>query len=399
MTCQVWSYNPTLIQRSLNDLTAIVQTISNEGFQDVVTGFGLLNEPFADCYKPNYLDFLERGLDIVRDALGQHASIYVSDMFEDSLWNDGKWWLDENRHHNTYLDSHYYQCFDESTRSLSPRQHIGFVCQRQHERAVSCCYEDPPHNTKLSKGVSRMVGEWSASFDILPAARINEIMEHIANTGTAPYMNRIMSDDRKDFLRNYVKAQMVSFEDAGYQNHAWFYWSAKMENAAFAEWDFLRGIEEGWFPTPLQSANTSSASAFGTCYDIMFETADNVSIVHEYPAPEDAVVSEHETIVDDDIVVSHGKSLFDPSLQHHNHQIHEQQLKDQQKQQQNNSHSRLDLPYVVVFVALVGIIARYARRTWSRRSKYTPIGNGNIYHPRDRPDSQSSAETVASLTV
>jgi hypothetical protein len=27
----------------------------------------------------------------------------------------------------------------------------------------------------------------------------------------------------------------------------WFYWSLKMEGGAFIEWDFLRGVREGWF--------------------------------------------------------------------------------------------------------------------------------------------------------
>lgn len=243
-----------------------------------------------------------------------------------------------------------------------------------------------------------MVGEWSASFDILPAARINEIMEAIANTGVAPYMDRSLSEDRQDFLRNYVKSQIVTFEHAGYKDHAWFFWSAKMENAAFAEWDFLRGIQDGWFPTPLQAPNASSSSVYGDCYDILFQTADNRSIVHEFPAPGDAVPSEHETIVDDDVVVSHGKSLIDSSLQHHNHEKHQQELKEKQKQE-NHPHMHFDTRYVLVLIALVGLAARFVRRTWIRRSKYTQIGDGGIYQPRDRQDSQSSAETVAGLTV
>jgi glucan 1,3-beta-glucosidase len=378
MTCQVWSNNPVLVQRSLDSLTSIVQCIAHAGYADVVTGFGLLNEPFADCDKAKYLDFIDRGMTIVRRNLGNHVAIYVSDMFQDSLWNDGQWWLDPTRHANTYLDSHYYQCFDESTRALSPRQHIAFTCQRQYERATSCCYDDAPDNTVPSKGVSRMIGEWSASFDILPAARINEIMDVIATTGQAPYMDRTLSADRQDFLRDYVKAQMVSYEDAGYKNHAWFYWSVKMENAAFAEWDFLRGIQDGWFPNPVLPADTPSMSEYGTCYDLLLAIPDNRTVVHEFPAPEDAVPSEHEATVDDDIVLSHGESLLDSSI--HSEKLHPQQIKINTNHHHRHHSSRVGWPTVLLFAAILAMVARYFLRSCERRSKYTPIGSSSSSH-------------------
>jgi glucan 1,3-beta-glucosidase len=400
MTCQVWSNNPALVQRSLNSLTSIVQGIAHAGFADVVTGFGLLNEPFADCDKAKYVDFIERGMHIVRRALGRHAAVYVSDMFQDSLWNDGQWWLDATRHANTYLDSHYYQCFDESTRALSPRQHIAFTCQRQYERAVSCCYKDPPHNTIPSRGVSRMIGEWSASFDILPAARINEIMEVIATTGIAPYMDRTLSADRQDFLRDYVKAQMVSFEDAGYLNHAWFYWSIKMENAAFAEWDFLVGIRDGWFPNPVLPADTPSISEYGTCYDLLFAIPDNRTIVHEFPAPQDAVPSEHEATVDDDIVLTHGQSLMDPSIRtQHGERLHPQQIVTKSHHHRHRPH--VGLPSMLIFAAILAMATRFFIRCYQRRAKYTPIGsrNGASIFPCDRKKNHPSSVKTTDVNI
>jgi glucan 1,3-beta-glucosidase len=54
---------------------------------------------------------------------------------------------------------------------------------------------------------------------------------------------------------------------------------------AFAEWDFLRGIKEGWIPK-LPNPDVSSESLYGTCYDILNRTTDDYNlVVDEYPDP------------------------------------------------------------------------------------------------------------------
>lgn len=240
-----------------------------------------------------------------------------------------------------------------------------------------------------------MVGEWSASFDILPAARINEIMEVIAATGRAPYMDRQLSAERQDFIRDYVKAQMVSFEEAGYKNRAWFYWSAKMENAAFAEWDFLRGIQDGWFPNPVLPPHISSTSEYGTCYDLLFAISDNRTIIHEFPNPEDAVPSPHEATVDDDIVSTHGQSLMDPSMRKpHTNQHPPQPI--------NHRHTQFGLPSFLLLTVMLAMAARFVFRCNQRRSKYTPIGDDSVccHHPcGGHQNSLSPVKTEVSIPV
>jgi hypothetical protein len=56
-----------------------------------------------------------------------------------------------------------------------------------------------------------------------------------------------------------------------------------MEGGAFIEWDFLRGVREGWFPK-MQSPNVYSESVYGTCEEILDRTVDDRSIIHPYPA-------------------------------------------------------------------------------------------------------------------
>jgi glucan 1,3-beta-glucosidase len=303
-----------------------------------VTGLGLINEPFKDCDKKVVDKFMQDGLEVVHDTLGKDTSVYVSDQFLAKTFNDGEWWLDPVKYNNTYLDSHYYQVFAENPRALSPRQHIAYVCQNQYRDVISCCYEhhqhsaqdlfrsasNPARNAAVSKGVKRMVGEWSAAYDTLPVAMLNTIMDEIAATGVAPHLHRKMSQERQDFLFNYVQAQMVAYEaaDVGVSG-AWFYWTLKMEGGAFAEWDFLRGVREGWIP-PIAAPNVTSQSLHGTCYDILFRANDSMSIVHEFPDPETLDPNNWQGVdIDDDVVVSHGDSLLhDGNGKHHTQQQH-----------------------------------------------------------------------------
>lgn len=74
---------------------------------------------------------------------------------------------------------------------------------------------------------------------------------------------------------------------------------------AFAEWDFLRGVREGWIPT-LPAQNVSSVRKFGTCEQILYETANDKSIVHEYPDPNKVDTWKGDPL-DDDLVISMGK--------------------------------------------------------------------------------------------
>jgi glucan 1,3-beta-glucosidase len=222
-----------------------------------------------------------------------------------------------------------YTVFAEEPRALSPRQHIAYVCQNEYRDAISCCYEhDFPHlaiskNRRPSSGVKRMVGEWSAAYDTLPVAMLNTIMDQIAETGIAPALDRKMSRARKDFLLNFVQAQMVAYEaaDVG-TSGAWFYWTLKMEGGAFSEWDFMRGLREGWIPQ-IPAPTVTSESLHGTCYDIIFRTDDSMDIIDVFPDPATLPKNNWQGVkLDDDVVVTHGDSLLHgggrTSTVHHN---------------------------------------------------------------------------------
>jgi hypothetical protein len=61
--------------------------------------------------------------------------------------------------------------------------------------------------------------------------------------------------------------------------------SSCVRGGAFIEWDFLRGVKEGWIPH-LPDPTVSSESVYGTCLDIYNRTSDDYNlIVDEYPDP------------------------------------------------------------------------------------------------------------------
>ena len=56
---------------------------------------------------------------------------------------------------------------------------------------------------------------------------------------------------------------------------------------AFLEWDFLRGISDGWMPL-LPKPDVASEDLYGSCLDIYNRTDDEYDlVVEEYPDPKD----------------------------------------------------------------------------------------------------------------
>jgi hypothetical protein len=85
--------------------------------------------------------------------------------------------------------------------------------------------------------------------------------------------------------------------------------SSNIRGGAFAEWDYLRGQKEGWIPK-IPSPTTSSVDIHGTCYDIIFRTSDDASIVHEFPDPKSLDLANWQGFsINDDVVTSHGEVL------------------------------------------------------------------------------------------
>ena len=130
-------------------------------------------------------------------------------------------------------------------------------------------------------------------------------MESIRYTGLAPEMDRQLKPARKAFLRNFVEAQIVNYEPD--ISSGWFFWNFKMEGGYCAEWDFLRGQKEGWFPKLLEP-DVNAIDVYGSCYEIMLRTDDDRSILEEYP-PTPWDLDTIPNPINDDVVLSTGENI------------------------------------------------------------------------------------------
>jgi len=376
ISCREWGDHSEHVERTMQVVRDITREIAEEGFHDVVTGFGLLNEPFKDCNRKVYEQYIDQAKDIARSNLGPDVAIYVSDLFLAPTFNNGQWWLDPQTYNNTYLDSHYYHVFDEHPRDLSPRQHIAFTCEHDWTDATSCCYQDATRpwykpwkktNTQPSQGVQRIIGEWSGAYDTLVVAELAVMMKGIAANGIVPKLNKMFTQPEMDFLRNFVQAQMVAYESVETGTSAgWFFWTAKMEGSAFAEWDFLRGVREGWIPI-LAEIDQPSQDLYGTCYDILFKTKDvREDVVHTFPDPADLPEDRWRGVpIDDDVVLSHGQTLMMPDGIHHR----------QRYDDDNGNESRGVVEWIVLgtlAVVVVQVVRKYLRRR-RKQAMYTEL--------------------------
>eukprot|EP00536_Pseudo-nitzschia_multiseries_P015414 jgi/Psemu1/217997/e_gw1.881.14.1 len=301
-----WMMSPAHVERSIKAIKDMAQAVMDDNLRDVVTGFGILNEPSsADCPVDHIKQYSDRALQAVREIMGHDTAVYMSDSLNAANWNDG-WWTDPSLYSNTFIDSHYYQVFNQRERALSPKQHIAYTCSKFARETESCCYD--PKNKRPSAGVSRIVGEWSAGFDTLPSDKLRKSMDAIRDPEIAKPlgMDRALSEERKAFLKNHVQAQMVAYESSNTGvSSGWFFWTLKTEGGAFAEWDFTRGVKEGWIQKILDN-KTDSSSIYGSCQSIVGKTMDSMSIVEEFPDPKQVETTGDP--FDDDYVVSHGKT-------------------------------------------------------------------------------------------
>jgi glucan 1,3-beta-glucosidase len=109
--CDGWEESTDNVMRTLDIIQDIAHGIVEEGLTDVVTGFGLLNEPF-NCDRGVLRRYYNDAFDIVRKTMGENVAVFIGDNFNAWQFNDG-WWTDTNEHYNTYLDTHPYHIFFE----------------------------------------------------------------------------------------------------------------------------------------------------------------------------------------------------------------------------------------------------------------------------------------------
>ena len=311
-TARHWSTHPDRVARSIKAVEDVAVAVKDEGMDDIVTGIEILNEIYSDANITTVKEFYDKSFEAIHRIL-PNATVVASDNFDSGQFNG--FWTDPNKYSNTLLDTHLYTVFSEKLRSMSPKQHVAFVCGNHYNiQMMKCCWDDDGR----SQGLGRVIGEWTASYDMDVATMITVVFDETRETGVAPRFDREISPGEMKMLRNYIEAQMVVYEGkVTGETNGWFYWNFKVQGGVFAEWDLLRGVDEGWFPKV--DASIPARERFGDCEDIILRTKDDLSVIHEYPNPKD-LPSEliEDRHFDDDIVSTHGHSLERP---HRAHQI------------------------------------------------------------------------------
>ena len=291
----LWSTDAAYVNRTLAILDDVVAALAAVELGDIVTGFGLLNEPGMGTNYWKLLSFYDRAYSVVRAHLPDCA-VYVGDNFQPEAFN---WFwsgaaentgehgnIGQAQAENAYLDSHIYACFNQDLQAMTPREHVKQVCGPELDRLNHCCWEDQKHDI-VSKGLGHFVGEWTVAFDQTPSPEFEK------------QVVKPMTRDRAEFLRQFAVAQMIVYEaepddhkykdeETGYHHHGleisgWFFWNFRMESPVYREWDYLEGLRMGWIPVLPANRSKSLKEAFGTCADVLERTVDRCGVVAPHP--------------------------------------------------------------------------------------------------------------------
>ena len=144
-----WDMSHHNVWRTVKIIDDIAKQVRIDGAEDIVTGFGVMNEPGPYIKAQLLKNFYNDAYIAIRNSLPD-AFVYVGDGFNSANFNNfwtgrsdmdhpkhdtlytvynGYWagteyegWVNDVR--NVLLDTHIYQCFTLSMRMFSPREHI-----------------------------------------------------------------------------------------------------------------------------------------------------------------------------------------------------------------------------------------------------------------------------------
>ena len=152
---------------------------------------------------------------------------------------------------NVGLDLHESHAFGEYWNSLAEDPESAWPVHIQ----ASCDYAA----LTSAQTLDTVVGEWSLATtdcqEYLDGGYAVDYVPPNASPATCQFYNSnftSFSDDYKQFLRDYMLAQMDAYEAGS----GWFFWTGKTENNCAPEWDYLFLLRNGIAPTNLCERNT-----------------------------------------------------------------------------------------------------------------------------------------------
>ncbi|TRY71084.1 hypothetical protein TCAL_17391 [Tigriopus californicus] len=212
---------------------------------DTLFGIAILNEPWG-IWEELWLElrdhFHYNAYDVVRNVLGDGPKVVIQQAFRTPT--DFHGYMAEG-FENVMLDLHEYHAFGEYWNNLA-EDNAGWSTNID----TSCGFK----TVMTESTMDVVVGEWSlANQDCqkyLDGGYDTPYHPPNGSPDTCAYYIKDFSeytDDHKGFLRNFMAAQMDSYE-AG---DGYFFWTAKSEDNCAPAWDFLFLLEQGIAPQNL----------------------------------------------------------------------------------------------------------------------------------------------------
>ena len=243
-------------QRTLDIHKQLSTFFSQDRYKNVVTIYGLVNEPKMLVIPPNeVMDWNTKAVSVIRSA-GITAHLTFGDGFLALTQWQGEF---QNVDDKLVMDTHQYQIFNTGQLKLKHQDKIKLACSGWTGIMVAA------NNPNTGWGPT-LDGEWSQA-DTDCTQYLNNVGVGSRWTGTLnmndPAANVLTptcpvepcscaqanadpsdySDDYKQFLQMYAEAQMHSFEQGGW---GWFYWTWKTESAV--QWSWKLGLAAGILP-------------------------------------------------------------------------------------------------------------------------------------------------------
>jgi len=241
-------------QRSLDYIRILAEFISQPQYKDVVTYFGITNEPQGPTVGQDALSrYYAQAYSIIREVTGTGAGKgpYIS--YHDGFLGLDQWATFLPNADRTALDLHPYLCF--GGQSAAP---MSTYIQ------TPCTTWGAMMNTSMGAFGLTAAGEWSnAVTDCglwVNGVNLGERYEGTYTGGGAAVGNCTTWTDWTQYdaaTKNDIKNFALSSMDA-LQN--WFFWTWKINNSTQTgkvespSWSYQLGLQNGWMPTDPRAA-------------------------------------------------------------------------------------------------------------------------------------------------
>ncbi|RKP08972.1 glycoside hydrolase superfamily, partial [Thamnocephalis sphaerospora] len=231
-------------ERTLRIMREMLEHFSQPKYREVVTLFGILNEPYAEKVGlARVKQWSKQAYQVAREVtgLGEGPILVVHEGFSGL----GKWQgeMPPSKYDRVVLDVHNYFIFDKYLVGLDLPGKLNFTCTTWQQDV----------RTSEEKFGWTMVGEFSVATDDC-ALFLNGVGKGARWDGTykgsTPAHPGATCQGRTDaskwapeyisFLRQFGEKQMDAFEKGG--GFGWFYWNFKTEGGVNPQWDYFLGV-------------------------------------------------------------------------------------------------------------------------------------------------------------